>query len=121
MSTLTLPEGIDCENLIGAGTSGLAALDPESGFVIKFPLGSPGDDKDRTIIRCQRETQAYEKLEACGRPESLLQYYGPYEDSYIKGICLQYASKGSISHYFKRNALPSEQVRLRWARQGTSD
>ena len=116
MPLLALPDGISSGDLLGAGTSGVIALDPTTKRVIKFPAASPGDDEERTIPRCEREAQSYEKLQVADRPPSLLEYYGPYCGKSVNGIWLEYAPNGTVSQMFG-SLRPGEHLRLLWAVQ----
>lgn len=116
MVVARLPDGISADDLIGAGTSGAIALHPTERIVIKFPH-TPEDDDLQTDQRCKFEAEAYERLEASGRPSSILRYIGRYEDDRVQGILLEYAPHGSLTHFLK-SSKPNNELRMRWSLQG---
>ena len=82
MGALQFPPGIDPDDMIGQGSSGIAALDPKTKHIIKFPF-----NEDEARAACDREKEIYERLERSPlpRPSSLLKYYGPRD----QGILLE--------------------------------
>lgn len=109
------PAGIHAEDVLGYGTSGMAALYPNTRTVVKFPHSAEGeDDILGTRPRCQREKEAYERLATPDRPTTILTYLGPSSDG--RGILLDYADNGTVEEYLKREK-PLEEISLRWSRQ----
>jgi hypothetical protein len=87
--TNSLPPRISSDDVIGLGTTGLAALIPDSRRVIKIPHTEPD-----AHARCAVEAKVYERLT---RPPgnlspTILRYYG--KDEY--GIILEYAEEGGL-------------------------
>ncbi len=116
MSELALPLGISSENILGFGTSGVAALYPETRIVVKFPHETEEDDDLGTRLRCKREKDAYERLApSANRPGSILMYFGPSIDG--RGILLEYAEYGRVDEYITKNNRPPSNIILRWAQQ----
>ena len=70
----------------------MAALDPQTKYIIKFPLG----DEDE-CARCDREREIYQLLEGSPhpRPSSLLGFHG----STSHGILLEYTELGPVRQY----------------------
>ncbi|KAL3265063.1 hypothetical protein ABHI18_000187 [Aspergillus niger] len=111
MGALQLPPGIDPDDMIGQGSSGIAALDPKTKHIIKFPF-----NEDEARAACDREKEIYERLERSPlpRPSSLLKYYGPRD----QGILLEYAKHGTLRRYAYGLDLPIPlPAILRWAKQ----
>ncbi|OJZ88760.1 hypothetical protein ASPFODRAFT_205861 [Aspergillus luchuensis CBS 106.47] len=92
MGGLQFPPGIDADDMIGQGKSGIAALDPKTKHIIKFPYNT-----DEGGAECTHEKEIYERLERSPlpRPSSLLKYYGSTEH----GIFLEYAKNGTLRRY----------------------
>lgn len=113
--TLELPPGLSASDIIGGGTSGLAALIPHTRTVLKFSHGDP-DERDR----CEREADIYELLSKSNipRPPSLLEYKGRSKCG--RGILLQYAKNNTIRRYLSipGNQPASSILISRWAQQG---
>ncbi|EHA18456.1 hypothetical protein CBS63078_4938 [Aspergillus niger] len=111
MGALQFPPGIDPDDMIGQGSSGIAALDPKTKHIIKFPF-----NEDEARAACDREKEIYERLERSPlpRPSSLLKYYGPRD----QGILLEYAKHGTLRRYAYGLDLPIPlPAILRWAKQ----
>ncbi|GCB23033.1 serine/threonine-protein kinase HT1 [Aspergillus awamori] len=111
MGALRLPPGIDPDDMIGQGSSGIVALDPKTKHIIKFPF-----NEDEARAACDREKEIYERLERSPlpRPSSLLKYYGPRD----QGIFLEYAKHGTLRRYAYGLDLPIPlPAILRWAKQ----
>ncbi|KAF2757143.1 kinase-like protein [Pseudovirgaria hyperparasitica] len=110
-----LPPGITCEDLIGGGTSGLAALIPGTETVIKFYHGDSDDNE-----RCKLEAAIYEHLSQSKieRPPSLLTYQGKSKCG--KGILLKYARNNSMRRFLSvpENSVSHTTI-LRWIEQTT--
>jgi serine/threonine protein kinase len=108
--TNSLPPGISSDNFIGFGTTGLAALIPNSRRVIKIPHSEPD-----AHARCAVEAKVYERL--TGPPQNssptILCYYG--RDDY--GIILGYTKNGGLRQYMRKACTLSNTLILRWARQ----
>ncbi|KAF2194703.1 hypothetical protein K469DRAFT_442213, partial [Zopfia rhizophila CBS 207.26] len=111
---LELPPGISISDIIGGGTSGLAALIPRTRTVLKFSHGDPDE-----CGRCEREAQIYELLSksTVPRPPSLLEYQG--RSTCGRGILLQYAENNTVRRYLgiPNNRLASSVLIPRWAHQ----
>ncbi|PWY94064.1 kinase-like protein [Aspergillus sclerotioniger CBS 115572] len=107
----SFPPGIGLQDVKGCGTSGMAALDPNTKYIIKFSLG----DEDE-CARCNREKEFYELLELSShsRPSSLLNYHG----STSHGILLEYAELGPVRQVLRASQHPiSTSTLVRWAQQ----
>ncbi|KAL4862653.1 hypothetical protein BDV12DRAFT_39937 [Aspergillus spectabilis] len=107
----SFPPGIGIQDVKGCGTSGMAALDPETRYIIKFPLGD-----DDECARCDQEREIYQLLELSShpRPSSLLKFHGV--TSY--GILLDYAELGPVRQFLHKSqySVPISTL-LRWAQQ----
>ncbi|KAL4961856.1 kinase-like domain-containing protein [Aspergillus stella-maris] len=115
MAHYIFPPGISAEDIKGCGTSGMAALDPSTGYILKFHLG---DDDERE--RCETEREIYEQLEKSRyeRPSSLLKFYG----STKHGILLENAEHGPVRKDLRqsRSAKTIDKTTVFWwARQAT--
>lgn len=106
----SLPPGINATHIIGLGTTGFAALIPNSQRVIKVPHSEPD-----AYERCAVEAKVYERLtRSLGNSSStILRYYG--RDKH--GIILEYAENGTLREYMRNACPPSNTLLLRWARQ----
>ncbi|KAL5340933.1 kinase-like domain-containing protein [Aspergillus crustosus] len=112
MGATNFPPGIGIQDIKGCGTSGMVALDLNTKYIIKFPLG----DEDE-CARCNHEKEIYQLLESSSheRPPSLLKFHG----STSHGILLDYAELGPVRHFLRggsHDPIPSS-ILLRWARQ----
>lgn len=111
MTIGNFPPGIDIQDIKGCGTSGMAALDPITGYIIKFPLGD-----DDELARCDQERRIYHLLKSSiyKRPSSLLQFHG----STSHGILLDYAEFGPVRKFIRSSAHPIQiSIVLQWAQQ----
>ncbi|KAE8355375.1 kinase-like protein [Aspergillus coremiiformis] len=110
-SNFSFPPGIGIQDVKGCGTSGMAALDPDTKCIIKFPLGD-----DDECARCDHEREIYQLLELSSRerPSSLLKFHG----STSHGILLDYAELGPVRQFLRESQdLITISTLLRWARQ----
>ncbi|RAL03490.1 uncharacterized protein BO80DRAFT_442613 [Aspergillus ibericus CBS 121593] len=88
---IPFPPGITNEDIKGWGSSSLAALDPTTNHILKFPI----NDTER--IPCDLEKSIYIRLSHSPypRPPSILQYHGATPH----GILLEYAEHGTLLRY----------------------
>jgi serine/threonine protein kinase len=90
----------------------MAALDPKTGYILKFPLGD-----DDECARCNQEREVYQVLERSllPRPSSLLKFHG----STSHGILLEYAELGPVRQYLRESHYQPilHSTLLRWAQQ----
>ncbi|KAL3454397.1 kinase-like protein [Aspergillus insuetus] len=112
MGGFSFPPGISIRDVKGCGTSGMAALDSRTGYILKFHLG----DNDE-CARCNQERDIYQILERSSlpRPSSLLKFHG----STSHGILLEYAELGTVRQYLcesPQQLIPPSTL-LRWAQQ----
>jgi hypothetical protein len=100
----SLPPGINATHIIGLGTTGVAALIPNSQRVIKYLHPEPN-----AYERCAVEANVYERLTRSLRNSCLtiLRYYGRDEH----GIILEFAENGTVRAYM-RKACPQSNVLL---------
>jgi serine/threonine protein kinase len=108
----SFPPGISIQDIKGYGTSGMAALIPNTRIIIKFPVTEEAEERER----CDREKSIYQLFQSSSyqRPRSLLQYNGDTED----GILLEYAELGPVRLYLQGLAHPLPMsILLRWARE----
>lgn len=105
------PPGISLQDIKGCGTSGIAALVPNTKEILKFSLG----DEDE-CARCDHERRIYQlfELSSYQRPKSLLRFLG----STNYGILLEFAELGPVRQYLHGlRHPPQESICLRWAYQ----
>ena len=98
------------QDVQGLGQSGMAALDPTTKHIIKFPF------KDEERANCNREREIYQRLERSSlpRPSSLLKFYGSTDH----GILLEYAEHGTLRRYLNGSTPPLPlPTLLSWAKQ----
>ncbi|QKX61636.1 uncharacterized protein TRUGW13939_08788 [Talaromyces rugulosus] len=105
----SFPPGITIQDIKGYGTSGMAALIPDTQIIIKFPVTEQAEERER----CDREKSIYQLFQSYKHPDSLLQYHGDTE----YGILLEYAELGPVRLFLQGLAspLPVSDL-LRWAR-----
>ncbi|KAI9746305.1 MAG: hypothetical protein M1818_000016 [Claussenomyces sp. TS43310] len=110
-SVTSLPAGIDCEDIIGFGTTGLVARFPNTNKVIKIPHGGDPEAYARFLI----ETRVYERFkQSPNRPASILQYFSGSD----KGIILENAENATVRHYLHKSRDSfHERLLVRWAKQ----
>lgn len=108
----SFPPGISIQDIKGYGTSGMAALIPNTQTIIKFPVTAEAEERER----CDREKSVYQLFQSSsyGRPSSLLLYKGDTEE----GILLEFAELGPVRLYLQKLACPlPESTLFRWARE----
>lgn len=108
----SFPPGIGIQDIKGYGTSGMAALIPNTQTIIKFPVTEEAEERER----CNREKSIYQLFQSSSTqyPRSLLRYNGDTED----GILLEYAELGPVRLYLQGLTSPlSVSVLLRWAKE----
>lgn len=106
----SFPSGIGIQDIKGYGTSGMAALIPNTQTIIKFPVTAEAEERER----CDREKSIYELFQSSSypRPSSLLNYQGHTEE----GILLEFAELGPVRLYLQGLPYPlPELLLLRWA------
>ncbi|KAK2739111.1 hypothetical protein FQN57_006677 [Myotisia sp. PD_48] len=104
------PDGIDFDDILGSGTSGVAALIPNTRTVLKFPFNRD----DEYVEPCDREKSIYQLFQASSHPypRYLLHCEGYTDD----GILLEYAERNAVRLYLMELAgPPPEEIILRWA------
>jgi serine/threonine protein kinase len=108
----SFPPGISIEDIKGYGTSGMAALIPNTKTIIKFPITAEAEERER----CDREKSIYQLFQSSSykRPTSLLQYKGHTNE----GILLEFADLGPVRLYLRGLECPlPEFVFLCWAKE----
>ncbi|PWY94543.1 kinase-like protein [Aspergillus sclerotioniger CBS 115572] len=110
MAGIPFPPGITNNDIKGFGSSALAALDPTTNLIIKFPFVTTESTK------CDHEREIYERLERSShpRPPSILNFHGTTPH----GILLEYAPHRTLRHYLRDLDTPAPiSMILRWADQ----
>ena len=111
----SFPPGIGIQDIKGYGTSGMAALIPNTQTIIKFPVTEEAEERER----CDREKSIYQLFQSSSEqcPKSLLRYNGETAD----GILLEYAELGLVRLYLQGlSCLLSVSVLLRWAKEAAT-
>ncbi|KAL4948911.1 hypothetical protein BDW69DRAFT_198515 [Aspergillus filifer] len=96
---ITSQAGTGAEDIKGCGTSGMAALDPATGYVIKFHLGTMTRDngarrRERSMSSCRCRSTDH-------------------------GILLEYAEHGPVREYLRKSPEPiAKSTLIKWATQG---
>jgi hypothetical protein len=84
-----LPPGIDCDDIIAFGTTGLVARFPYTNKIIKIPHGGDLEAHARSTV----EIQVYERFERSpNRLSSILKYFS----SSSQGVILEYAENATV-------------------------
>ncbi|KAB8239984.1 kinase-like domain-containing protein [Aspergillus flavus] len=109
-SHTNLPPGIDCQDIIAFGTTGVVARYPDSLKVAKIPHGGDPDARDRSSIEL-KIYQHFHQLQ--NRPSSILQYF----DTSNGNIILEFAENGDVRRFLRKGKVPSEYMLLQWAHQ----
>ena len=105
-----LPPGIDCQDIIAFGTTGLVARYPNISKVIKIPHGGEQDARDRSAI----ESKIYQHFDQSrNRPSSIIRYF----DTLDGNIILEFAENGDVRRFLRRREAPPESIILQWAQQ----
>ncbi|KAE8355112.1 kinase-like domain-containing protein [Aspergillus coremiiformis] len=111
-SCTKLPPGIDCEDIIAFGTTGLIVRYPDHLRVAKIPHGGDSDARDRSSI----ESEIYQHFNQLrNRPSSILQYFETSNGT----IILEFAENGDVRRFLRKRKAPLEymMILLQWAQQ----
>ena len=108
--TTKLPPGIDCQDIIAFGTTGLVARYPDTLRVAKIPHGGDPEAEERSSI----ESQIYELFaRSRDRSSSILQYF----ETSNGNVTLEYAERGDVRRFLRKHEAPPKCILLQWARQ----